>query len=31
VARLKLAAFGIELEPLTEEQVRYMADWHSGT
>jgi adenosylhomocysteinase len=31
VARLKLAALGIELEPLTEEQVRYMADWQSGT
>ncbi len=31
VARLKLASFGIELEPLTDEQVRYAADWQSGT
>ena len=31
VARLKLAALGIELEPLTEEQVAYMSSWRSGT
>ncbi len=31
VARLKLAALGIELEPLTDEQVAYMRSWRSGT
>jgi adenosylhomocysteinase len=31
VARLKLAALGIELEPLTEEQVAYMRSWRAGT
>jgi adenosylhomocysteinase len=31
VARLKLAALGIELEPLTEEQVAYISSWRSGT
>ncbi|MGH2467051.1 MAG: adenosylhomocysteinase [Candidatus Limnocylindrales bacterium] len=31
VARLKLAALGIELEPLTEEQQRYVTSWQSGT
>ncbi len=29
VARLKLDALGIELEPLTEEQVAYMSSWQS--
>jgi adenosylhomocysteinase len=31
VARLKLAAFGIELDELTEEQKRYVSSWESGT
>jgi adenosylhomocysteinase len=31
VARLKLAAFGINLEPMTPEQVEYVASWKHGT
>ena len=31
VARLKLAAFGINLEPMTAEQVEYVASWKHGT
>lgn len=31
VARLKLAAYGVEIEELTEEQKRYLASWESGT
>jgi adenosylhomocysteinase len=31
VARLKLDALGIELEPMTDEQVAYMSSWQSGT
>jgi adenosylhomocysteinase len=31
VARLKLAAFGIELEPMTPEQAEYVASWKHGT
>jgi adenosylhomocysteinase len=31
VARLKLAALGITLDPMTPEQVAYMADWQHGT
>jgi adenosylhomocysteinase len=31
VARLKLAAFGIELEPMTPEQAEYVASWRHGT
>ncbi|GAY26268.1 hypothetical protein ATG_14710 [Desulfurococcaceae archaeon AG1] len=31
VARLKLASLGIELEELTEEQKRYLAQWAEGT
>ena len=31
VARLKLAALGIELDPLTAEQARYVTAWQSGT
>jgi adenosylhomocysteinase len=31
VARLKLAAFGIELEPMTAEQAAYVASWKHGT
>jgi adenosylhomocysteinase len=31
VARLKLAALGIELEPMTPEQAQYVASWQHGT
>ena len=31
VARLKLAAFGINLEPMTAEQAEYVASWKHGT
>src|SRR6185312_775974 len=31
VARLKLAALGIELEPMTPEQVAYVTSWQHGT
>ena len=31
VARLKLAALGIVLEPMTPEQVAYVASWQHGT
>jgi adenosylhomocysteinase len=31
VARLKLAAFGIELERMTPEQAAYVASWQHGT
>jgi adenosylhomocysteinase len=31
VARLKLAALGITLDPMTAEQVAYMASWQHGT
>ncbi len=31
VARLKLAAFGITLDPLTPEQTAYAASWRAGT
>jgi adenosylhomocysteinase len=31
VARLKLASFGIQLDPMTPEQVEYMAAWKHGT
>ena len=31
VARLKLAALGIALEPMTPEQVAYVASWQHGT
>jgi adenosylhomocysteinase len=31
VARLKLAALGIELDPMTAEQVAYVASWQHGT
>ena len=31
VARLKLAALGITLDPMTPEQVAYMASWQHGT
>lgn len=31
VARLKLAAYGVEIEELTEEQKKYLASWELGT
>jgi adenosylhomocysteinase len=31
VARLKLHAMGVEIDTLTEEQVRYLASWEDGT
>ena len=31
VARLKLAAMNIEIDELTEEQVRYLCSWQEGT
>ena len=31
IARLKLATMGVEIDPLTEEQARYLASWDEGT
>ena len=31
VARLKLAAFGVNVEPMTAEQAEYIASWKHGT
>ncbi len=31
VARLKLAGMGVELDTLTDEQVRYLSSWDEGT
>ena len=31
VARLKLAAMNIEIDQLTEEQVKYLSSWQEGT
>jgi adenosylhomocysteinase len=31
IARLKLAAMGVEIDQLTEEQERYLASWDEGT
>jgi adenosylhomocysteinase len=31
VARLKLAAMGIDIDTLTPEQVEYLAGWEEGT
>ncbi len=31
IARLKLAAMGVTIDTLTEEQVTYLASWESGT
>ncbi|GIV65925.1 MAG: adenosylhomocysteinase [Chloroflexota bacterium] len=31
IARLKLAAMGVEIDVLTEEQVRYLNSWEEGT
>src|SRR5437588_11481497 len=31
VARLKLKAMGVQIDTLTEEQVRYLNSWEAGT
>jgi adenosylhomocysteinase len=31
VARLKLAAMGVEIDQLTAEQVAYLSSWEHGT
>ena len=31
VAKLKLAAFGVEIDTLTEEQEKYLNSWEMGT
>ena len=31
IAKLKLAAMGIEIDSLTEEQKKYLASWETGT
>jgi adenosylhomocysteinase len=31
IARLKLTAMGIEIDTLTDEQVRYLTSWEEGT
>jgi adenosylhomocysteinase len=31
IARLKLAAMGVEIDVLTDEQVRYLNSWEEGT
>ena len=31
IARLKLIAMGVEIDTLTEEQVKYLASWQEGT
>jgi adenosylhomocysteinase len=31
IARLKLKAMGIEIDTLTEEQVKYLNSWEEGT
>ena len=31
VARLKLESMGIEIDKLTEDQMRYLAGWEEGT
>jgi adenosylhomocysteinase len=31
VAKLKLETLGIRIDRLTEEQIRYLSDWRSGT
>jgi adenosylhomocysteinase len=31
VARLKLAAMGVEIDRLTDEQASYLASWQHGT
>ena len=31
IARLKLAAMKVDIDTLTEEQVKYLASWEMGT
>jgi len=31
IARLKLAAMGVAMDVLTEEQVTYLSSWDAGT
>ena len=31
VAQLKLQAFGVEIDTLTDEQVKYLNSWEMGT
>ena len=31
IARLKLTSMGVEIDVLTEEQIKYLASWESGT
>lgn len=31
IARLKLKSMGVEIDQLTEEQIRYLSSWQSGT
>ena len=31
IAKLKLASMGVEIDVLTEEQIKYLASWQSGT
>jgi len=31
VARMKLESMGVEIDELTEEQIRYLSDWRCGT
>ena len=31
VARLKLAAMGVEIDELTDEQAAYLSSWEQGT
>jgi len=31
IARIKLASMGIEIDTLTEQQVKYLSSWEAGT
>ena len=31
IARIKLAAMGVKIDVLTEEQVKYLNSWQEGT
>jgi adenosylhomocysteinase len=31
IARLKLAAMGVKIDTLTEEQIKYLNSWEEGT
>jgi adenosylhomocysteinase len=31
IARLKLESMGVKIDKLTEEQVKYLSSWESGT